>query len=111
MKKYQGSIPEDIKKMIENPGVYVCGDVDHPEATVVLISKDGKIYSMKIDNELDPTRFLDSRRIKGPYVGGPMPPLSPKECLDLIRKLKGVLFEWSKLTGKYIDSGKVKGKE
>jgi len=34
---------EKVKRMIERPGVYIAGDVFHPDAVVILVSKDGKI--------------------------------------------------------------------
>jgi len=54
--------------MIERPGVYIAGDRFHPDAIVILVSKDGKIYSTTLDQELDPERFLDTLEIKGSFV-------------------------------------------
>ena len=37
--------------------------------------------------------------------------LTPKESLILIQDIRSGLLEWSKLTGKFIDSGKERGKK
>lgn len=37
--------------------------------------------------------------------------LTPKESMRLIREIKNALFEWSKMTGKYVDTGKEHGKD
>lgn len=58
---------EKVRKMLENPGVYIGGDNNHPEVTIVLISIGGKIYSTLIDEELNPERFLDTVTLKGPF--------------------------------------------
>ena len=36
--------------------------------------------------------------------------LTPKESLTLIQDIRGALAEWSRLTGKFIDSGKEREK-
>jgi len=56
--------------MIERPGVYIAGDRFHPDAVVILVSKDGKIYSTNLDQELDPERFLDTLELKGSFIPG-----------------------------------------
>lgn len=61
---------EKVKQIIERPGVYIAGDRFHPGAIVVLVSKDGKIFSTNLDQELDPERFLDTLEIKCSYVPG-----------------------------------------
>ena len=59
---------EKIRRMIENPGVYIAGDSNYPGLTIVLISKDGKIFSTVLDEELNPERFLDALTLKGPFI-------------------------------------------
>lgn len=61
-------IPESIQKMIDNPGVYLCGDSNAPEVTVPIASMAGKLFSMQIDAEMAPTRFLDTLTIAGPFT-------------------------------------------
>jgi len=59
---------EKVKRMLENPGVYIAGDSNYPGVTIVLISKDGKIYSTVLDEELNPERFLNELTLKGPFL-------------------------------------------
>lgn len=58
-----------VRKMLDNPGVYICGDSANPEATVVLVSDGGRIYSLQPDADLDPARFLPTLMAHGPYRG------------------------------------------
>jgi hypothetical protein len=57
----------EIRSMVENQGVYVCGDSARREYTVPIISIGGKLFSVVLDAELDPTRFLDTVTIAGPF--------------------------------------------
>lgn len=57
-----------VKKMIDNPGVYICGDTRIPGATVIIISIRGKLFSTMIDEELSPEGFLDTLTVKGPFT-------------------------------------------
>ena len=59
-----------VKRMLEKPGVYIGGDSEHPGATVVFISRGGKVYSTVIDAELDPERFMQTVTLAGPYIAG-----------------------------------------
>lgn len=58
----------DVKRMIANPGIWVAGDRRHPEVTVPLASMEGKIYAMKLDDELAPHRFAPTATLAGPYT-------------------------------------------
>lgn len=58
---------KEVEHMIKNPGVYLAGDKNFPEVTIVLVSKEGKLWSTVLDAELDPERFLDTLTLKGPY--------------------------------------------
>lgn len=60
-------IPPDIRSMIDRPGLYLCGDRKAPEATIPIVSMNGKLYSMEVDQELAPDRFLGTRTIAGPF--------------------------------------------
>lgn len=61
---------EKVKRMIENPGVYIAGDSNHPDVTIVLVSVQGKIWSTVLDQILDPERFFETLTLKGPFVAG-----------------------------------------
>lgn len=56
-----------VREMLNNPGIYIGGDTNHPNMTVPLCSTDGQVFSMKIDEQLDPERFHNSLTLKGPY--------------------------------------------
>lgn len=60
-------IPRDIQAMLDNPGMYLCGDEKDEEATIPIVSMNGCLYSVKFDTELDPMGWLESRTITGPY--------------------------------------------
>jgi len=57
----------EIRSMIDNEGVYVCGDTKRPEVTVPIISIGGRLHGIMLDVELDPTRFLETVTIAGPF--------------------------------------------
>lgn len=57
-----------VQRMIDNPGVYITGAADVPEATIIMVSIAGKLFSTMLDRELAPDRFLDGFIIKsGPH--------------------------------------------
>ncbi len=60
-------IRPEIRRMLDNEGIYVCADSNHPNVRVVIVSMSGKLLSMKIDSELDPERFLESVIVAGPF--------------------------------------------
>ena len=59
-------LPE-VRRMIENEGVYVCGDTTAPAITVPVVSQDGVLYSVELDKPLAPERFRDTVTIAGPF--------------------------------------------
>ncbi len=59
-------LPE-VRKMMETEGFYLASDTASPEGEVPLVYTNGKIFSMKIDKELDPTRFFKTVKIAGPF--------------------------------------------
>ena len=61
------ALPIEVRRMIDNPGMYLCGDSNAPEATIPIVSMDGCLYSMKIDKEMDPERFLKTLTVAGPF--------------------------------------------
>lgn len=52
-------------------GLYVITDDSRPGAVVPLTVNKGKIYSMLLDVELDPTRFIDGAKFTGPLFQFP----------------------------------------
>lgn len=64
-----GRIRKDVVGMLQRPGVYICGDRDTPEATVVIVSNKGRLVSIRLDQELDPRGFLPGFYVSsGPHV-------------------------------------------
>ena len=61
-------IKPEVRRMIDNPGMYLCGDSNAPEATIPIASMNGRLYSMKIDEEMDPERFLETLTVTGPFL-------------------------------------------
>lgn len=60
-------IQPQVRAMLEAPGFYIGGDSNNPEMNVPLVSNKRRVFSMKIDQELDPERFLPTLTLKGPY--------------------------------------------
>lgn len=60
-------LPPVIRKMVDNQGIYLCGDTESPAYTVPVASIGGKLYSMKLDDELDPERFKETVTVAGPF--------------------------------------------
>ncbi len=64
-------VPPRIQHMLDNEGLYIGSNPDDPtKGEAPLVSMGGKIYSMVIDKELDPTRFIKGHRIDGPFRAG-----------------------------------------
>lgn len=61
-------VSEQVQYMLDHEGFYIGG---HPDAfvggEVPLVSRGGKIFSMVIDQELDPTRFIAGHIFDGPF--------------------------------------------
>lgn len=63
-------IPEAVEKMLAVDGLYIATDTtDELKGEAPLVVMDGKVFSMKIDKELDPTRFIATARLAGPFRG------------------------------------------
>lgn len=58
-----------VRAMLENPGVYIAGDTEHPDYTIVLVvTEPGTVHAMSPDDEpLAPERFLPTVTLRGPY--------------------------------------------
>lgn len=66
-------VQPQVRAMLENSGVYVGGDTKNPDLIVVLVSNGGKVFSMKLDSELAPDRFLDTLTLNGPFTNEKVP--------------------------------------
>lgn len=65
------TITDTVRRMMNNEGFYIGSDPDNPEGGVApIVSVGGKLYSMQIDEELDPTRFIPEHRLDGPFLPG-----------------------------------------
>jgi hypothetical protein len=74
-----------VRAMLNNEGFYVGGDTKQERLMVALVSQGGRVFCMKIDNELEPSRFLPTLTLHGPY--GPRPPAPVDEfAVDLLAK-------------------------
>lgn len=59
-----------VRAMLANDGIYIGGDAKHPGVTVPLVSMNSHVFSMKIDSELEPDRFLPTLTLRGPFSVG-----------------------------------------
>lgn len=57
---------QTIERVLEQDGVYVGASNTEPGEAVFCV-KDGKIFSMKIDTQLDPNKFINGHFIYGPF--------------------------------------------
>ena len=60
-------VQPQVRAMLANPGIYVGADTTAPGMLVPLFSMHGKVHSMKLDEELDPERFLPTLTLNGPF--------------------------------------------
>lgn len=60
-------VQQQVRDMLAAPGFYIGGDTQNPQMNVPLVSMDGRVFSMEVDNELDPERFLETLTLKGPF--------------------------------------------
>ena len=72
----------DVRHMLENEGVWIGGDSLHPEATVPLASMGGKVYALRLDQELDPARFLPTLTLAGPFTAERPDPRAWRSAVD-----------------------------
>lgn len=70
-----------VRRALAAHGLYIGGDTQNPGMTVPLAVVDGKIYSMVLDTELDPERFLETATLHGPYT-------ADQTVFDLVAHLK-----------------------
>lgn len=56
-----------VRKMLGQSGIYLASDTERPGYTVVLYVNNARVFSMKVDDELDPERFKPSVQVAGPF--------------------------------------------
>ena len=61
------TLPARVADMLANAGVYIAGDTKQPDVTSVLISRDGKVFSTTVGDELGPDGFSETLTLQGPY--------------------------------------------
>jgi hypothetical protein len=59
-------IPSEVQSMIDSPGIYLGHDEKAPHLVVPIFSANGRLFSMKIDSELNPYRFIPGTKFSGP---------------------------------------------
>lgn len=60
-----------VDEMLAHAGVYIAGDSAAKDVTTVLVVRDGKVFSTKLDEQLDSERFLETLTVAGPYKANP----------------------------------------
>jgi hypothetical protein len=62
------AIREDVRRMMDNPGIWIVTDENQPGAEIPVVSMNGKLYAIQLSTELAPDRFLATARVAGgPY--------------------------------------------
>lgn len=88
-------IQPQVHAMLAAPGFYIGGDSNNPEMNVPLVSNKRRVFSMKIDQELDPERFLPTLTLKGPYRVDPDADDQAREAWpELLAALRGIMKWW-----------------
>ena len=63
-----------VEHMLANEGLYIGSDPDDAsKGEAPVVSMQGKIWSLTLDNVLDPTRFIEGHRMDGPFRAGDVP--------------------------------------
>ncbi|SIT43761.1 conserved hypothetical protein [Paraburkholderia piptadeniae] len=73
-----------VRAMLNNEGFYIGGDTKQERLMVALVSQGGRVFCLKVDTELEPSRFMPSLTLHGPY--GPRPPAVIDELVELLSK-------------------------
>jgi hypothetical protein len=82
-------VPERIQRMLDNEGFYI-GSAPAGSGVVgeaPLVSLNGKIFSMTVDQELDPTRFITGHQLDGPFRAGTPSLLTAEDILNALAAL------------------------
>ena len=68
LKKFQMNlIPPNVLAMMKAPGWYLCGDTKDNTKTVPILSTNGELWSIQKDQRMNPTGFLPTLTIHGPF--------------------------------------------
>ncbi|BCF88723.1 hypothetical protein [Paraburkholderia largidicola] len=78
-----------VRAMLNSEGFYIGGDTKQERLMVALVSQGGRVFCMKVDNELEPSRFLPTLTLHGPY--GPQPPAPTADLAALLEKALAAL--------------------
>lgn len=73
-----------VRAMLNNEGFYIGGDTKQERLMVALVSQGGRVFCLKVDTELEPSRFMPSLTLHGPY--GPRQPAVINELVELLLK-------------------------
>ncbi|WP_225031764.1 hypothetical protein [Paraburkholderia sp. XV] len=81
-------VQPQVRAMLNNEGFYIGGDTKQARLMVALVSQGGRVFCLKVDTELDPSRFLPSLTLHGPY--GPQPPamMDEKRAIAFIEQFE-----------------------
>ncbi len=60
-------VRDEVQRVLKTEGIWLASDISQPGATCPMAVIGGKIFSMKIDKELDPERFLNTVQFAGPF--------------------------------------------
>lgn len=62
-------IRPDVQRIIDNEGFWIATDIRQPNAEIPIVSMGGKIYAIRLDQELLPDRFFETAIFAGPFRG------------------------------------------
>lgn len=60
-----------VRVMLAEEGIWIGRDTQFPQFTIPLSVQDGACFSLKLDEQLSPLRFLPSVAFHGPYLADP----------------------------------------
>ncbi len=93
-------LPSLVRSLLDREGVYIGSDSRTPQVIVPLVSTGGKVFSMKVDAELEPSRFLPTLTLKGPYTPETPPPFQWLETRHFLPVFgEPVLMRWVRPSG------------
>jgi len=56
-----------VKRMLATDGLYIGGDIKDPSLTIPFSVHNGIVHSVRLDEQLDPTRFVPTLTFFGPF--------------------------------------------
>lgn len=60
--------PAQLSTVLENPGLWICYFPDRPDQIIPVVSVNGKIYAMRVDQELRLDGWNPETKFKGPLA-------------------------------------------